>query len=205
MPRYIVERIFPAGHQGLAVRDAVIRSDTDAGVTWVHSYVSDDRERTFCLYDAPNPEAIRRAAERNSLPVERITRVSVLEPYFYAPSARPPLIGPSPDEGGAGIADRPTHRSRAKRPTERSNRMAKFMDVHSGFIGVTGDQLREAHDRDLAIEKDEGVHFERAWLDSDSGKVFCLATGPSKESVMRIHERAGHPTAEVYEINVEVI
>ena len=82
--------------------------------------------------------------------------------------------------------------------------MPKFMDVHSGFTGVTGDQLREAHDRDLAIEKDEGVHFERAWLDSDSGKVFCLATGPSKESVMRIHERAGHPTAEVYEINVEV-
>ena len=56
--------------------------------------------------------------------------------------------------------------------------MAKFMDVHDGFFGVTGDQLREAHDRDLAIEKDEGVHFERAWLDPEAGKVFCLATGP---------------------------
>ncbi|MGI8878459.1 MAG: nickel-binding protein, partial [Candidatus Limnocylindria bacterium] len=52
--------------------------------------------------------------------------------------------------------------------------MAKFMDVHSGFVGVTEKQLQEAHDRDLAIEKDEGVHFERAWLDPDSGKVFCL-------------------------------
>lgn len=82
--------------------------------------------------------------------------------------------------------------------------MATFMDVHSGFFGVTGDQLREAHDRDLAIESDEDVHFERAWMDSDSGKVFCLASGPSKEAVMRIHERAGHPTPEVYEINVEV-
>ena len=82
--------------------------------------------------------------------------------------------------------------------------MSTFMDVHSGFVGVTAQQLKEAHERDLAIEKDEGVHFERAWLDSNSGKVFCLATGPSKESVMRIHERAGHPTAEVYEINVEV-
>jgi hypothetical protein len=82
--------------------------------------------------------------------------------------------------------------------------MAKFMDVHSGFIGVTAQQLREAHDRDLAIEGDEGVHFERAWLDPERGKVFCLATGPTREAVMRVHERAGHATAEVYELQVEV-
>lgn len=82
--------------------------------------------------------------------------------------------------------------------------MAQFMDVHSGFYGVTADQLREAHDRDLAIEGREGVHFERAWLDPVQGKVFCLATGPSKEAVMRVHEGAGHPTTEVYELTVEV-
>jgi hypothetical protein len=82
--------------------------------------------------------------------------------------------------------------------------MAKFMDVHSGFVGVTAQQLEEAHGRDLAIEADEGVHFERAWLDPEAGKVFCLATGPSKEAVMRIHERAGHPTGEVYELPIEV-
>ncbi|HET7473251.1 MAG TPA: SCO4226 family nickel-binding protein [Candidatus Limnocylindrales bacterium] len=82
--------------------------------------------------------------------------------------------------------------------------MATFMDVHSGFVGVTRQQLQEAHERDLAIEKDEGVDFERAWLDPRSGKVFCLATGPSKEAVMRIHKRAGHPTAEVYELPIEV-
>ena len=82
--------------------------------------------------------------------------------------------------------------------------MAKFMDVHSGFFGVTQAQLQEAHDRDLAIQADEGVVFERAWLDPESGKVFCLATGPSREAVMRIHERAGHPTPEVYELPIEV-
>jgi len=82
--------------------------------------------------------------------------------------------------------------------------VAKFMDVHSGFVGVTARQLEEAHGRDLAIEADEGVHFERAWLDPEAGKVFCLATGPSKEAVMRIHERAGHPTGEVYELPIEV-
>lgn len=82
--------------------------------------------------------------------------------------------------------------------------MAKYMDVHSGFFGVTADQLRDAHEADLAIEGEEGVHFERAWLDPEAGKVFCLATGPSREAVMRIHERAGHPTAEVYEVPIEV-
>ncbi len=82
--------------------------------------------------------------------------------------------------------------------------MARFMDVHSGFVGVTAQQLKEAHERDLAIEVEEGMHFERAWLDPESGKVFCLSTGPSKEALMRVHERAGHPTAEVYEIPVEV-
>jgi hypothetical protein len=78
------------------------------------------------------------------------------------------------------------------------------MDVHSGFVGVTARQLKEAHDRDLAIEGEEGVHFERAWLDAETVKVFCISVGPTKESVMRVHERAGHPTAEVYQISAEV-
>ncbi len=82
--------------------------------------------------------------------------------------------------------------------------MAKFMDVHSGFYGVSAQQLAEAHQRDLEIEADEDVHFVQAWLDPDAGKVFCLATGPSKEAVMRIHSRAGHPTTEVYALPIEV-
>lgn len=82
--------------------------------------------------------------------------------------------------------------------------MPRFMDVHSGFHGVTAAQLEEAHRRDLAIEADEGVHFERAWLDPEAGKVFCLSNGPSREAIMRVHERAGHPTGEVYQLTVEV-
>jgi hypothetical protein len=83
--------------------------------------------------------------------------------------------------------------------------MAKFMDVHSGFTGVTEEQLQEAHQRDLDIEAAEGVHFERAWLDPESGVVFCLSSGPSKEAVRRVHEKAGHPADEIYELPVEVI
>jgi len=82
--------------------------------------------------------------------------------------------------------------------------MAQFMDVHTGFVGVTGEQLVDAHNRDLAIEASEGVHFERAWLDTVEGMVFCLSTGPSREAVMRVHEQAGHPTTQVFEVSAEV-
>ena len=56
------------------------------GVTWIHSYVSDDGTKTFCVYDAPTPEAIRKTAARNELPVDHITQIRVLDPYFYVGS-----------------------------------------------------------------------------------------------------------------------
>src|SRR5687768_4273677 len=89
MPRYLVERTFPeglaipmtdAGAQGCL---AVVAANAEDGVTWIHSYVTPDRKRTFCVYDAPTPEAIRRAAACNKLPVQQITEVRVLDPYFY--------------------------------------------------------------------------------------------------------------------------
>lgn len=75
--------------------------------------------------------------------------------------------------------------------------MPKFMDVHSSFFNVTEEQLAAAYQADLDIEAEEGVHFERAWLDPVAGKVFCLAPGPDKDAVLRIHSRAGHPTDEI--------
>ena len=89
MPRYMVERSFPDGlnipmnTDGAQACCGVVERNAGEGVTWVHSYVSADKKKTFCVYDAPTPEAIRRAAQRNSLPVDRITEVSVLDPYFY--------------------------------------------------------------------------------------------------------------------------
>ncbi len=92
MPRYMVERSFP---QGLAIpmnddgRKAVagvIATNAEHGVTWVHPYVNPDRTQTFCVYDAPSPEAIQTVATCNGLPVGRITQVSVLDPYFYTAS-----------------------------------------------------------------------------------------------------------------------
>jgi hypothetical protein len=88
MPRYLVERTFtgglaiPANSEGALICLGVVGNNTIDTVTWIHSYVTQDKRRTFCVYDAPSPEAIRSAAQRNQLPVDRITEVSVLDPYF---------------------------------------------------------------------------------------------------------------------------
>lgn len=89
MPRYMVERNFPdtlqlaPNAEGLKICDTVISNNTPEQVTWIHSYVSDDKTKTYCIYDAPTPEAIRIVADRNGLPVDRITEVRVLDPYFH--------------------------------------------------------------------------------------------------------------------------
>jgi len=89
MPRYVIERDFPDGlivpvdSGGAAAMLGVVDRNAEREVTWVHSYVSDDKKKTFCVYDGPNPEAIRNVATKNSLPVNRITEVRVLDPYFY--------------------------------------------------------------------------------------------------------------------------
>lgn len=89
MPRYMVERTFPDGLEipqnaaGADIVRQVVENNAVEGVTWVHSYVSDDRVKTFCIYDGPTPEAIRAVAGKNGLPIDGITAVSVLNPYFY--------------------------------------------------------------------------------------------------------------------------
>jgi hypothetical protein len=89
MPRYIVERTFPDGlhvpvtEEGASACLGIVERNAHGGVTWLHSYVSDDKQTTYCVYDGPDPEAIRNVAQCNGLPVDRITKVSVLDPYFY--------------------------------------------------------------------------------------------------------------------------
>jgi hypothetical protein len=89
MPRYMIERTFPEGlhipvsNDGAQICLNVVENNSEDGVTWVHSYVSSDKEKTFCIYDGPSPEAVRRVAKQNNLPVDRITEVRVLDPYFY--------------------------------------------------------------------------------------------------------------------------
>ncbi len=89
MPRFLVERTFASGLQ-IPVTDAgaeaclsVAEANATEHVTWVHSYVTSDRCKTYCVYDGPDAASIRRAAEKNGLPVDSVTEVRVLDPYFY--------------------------------------------------------------------------------------------------------------------------
>jgi hypothetical protein len=90
MPRYLVHRTFPDGLHiptdkgGSTTLSKVVEGNAGHGVTWVHSYVTPDKHTTYCIYDGPSPDAVRAAAETNGLPVDDITEVSVLDPYFYA-------------------------------------------------------------------------------------------------------------------------
>ena len=89
MARFMVERTFPDGleipmtDQGAEACLSVVGTNAELGVTWVHSYVTGDHRKTFCIYDAPDEKAIREAARLNQLPADTITPVSVLDPYFY--------------------------------------------------------------------------------------------------------------------------
>jgi hypothetical protein len=91
VPRYLIERTFedtlaiPMNDVGRRFAGMVIKNNAAAGVTWIHSYVTADRKQSFCVYDAPTPQALRDAATRNELPIGRITEVNVLNPYFYLP------------------------------------------------------------------------------------------------------------------------
>lgn len=89
MPRYLIMRSFeeglniPVNEKGADECEKITMNNLLDEVTWIHSYVTNDRKQTFCLYEAPSPEAVRRAARRNNLPIDQIIEVSVLDPYFY--------------------------------------------------------------------------------------------------------------------------
>ncbi len=89
MKRFLVERSFPNGlnipinEEGSKMCLSVVSKNAEDNVTWIHSYVTKDKKKTFCIYDAPSEEAIRKSAKINGLPVDNIVEVSVLDPYFY--------------------------------------------------------------------------------------------------------------------------
>ena len=86
MPRYLIERKFA---ERLDVTkdsaNAVIRINDEEGVKWLFSFLSADKMRTYCLYEAPSAEAIRIAARRNNLPADAIIEIdSELRPEMFA-------------------------------------------------------------------------------------------------------------------------
>jgi Nickel responsive protein SCO4226-like len=77
MPRYVDEREF--AEQLNLTKDGVEKVNLindQEGVQWIFSFLSADKKKTYCLYEAPNPEAIRAAARRNNVPADKIIEIS---------------------------------------------------------------------------------------------------------------------------------
>ena len=56
--------------------------NSDEGVRWLFSFLSADRRRTYCLYEAPSPDAILAAAQRANVPADAVVEVSAATPQF---------------------------------------------------------------------------------------------------------------------------
>lgn len=85
MPLYVIERNF--AEQLEVTRDAAagVKLINDAvGVNWLFSFLSADKRKTYCLYEASSPEVIREAARRANIPADVITEVSELRPEAFA-------------------------------------------------------------------------------------------------------------------------
>jgi hypothetical protein len=81
MPLYVIERNFAEQLDPDELDYAGIQLvNDDVGVRWVYSFLSADRKKTYCLYEAPNPEAIREAARRNGIPADVIVAVEQFSP-----------------------------------------------------------------------------------------------------------------------------
>lgn len=85
MPRFIIERNF--AEQLAPTRDGtatIIQVNADVGVHWLFSFLSADKKKTYCLYEAPSAEAIREAARRLNLPADEIIDIdSELRPEQF--------------------------------------------------------------------------------------------------------------------------
>jgi Protein of unknown function (DUF4242) len=85
MPLYVVERAF-AEQLELTREDVRLIEDAngDEGVRWLFSFLSADRRRSYCLYEAPSPDAIVAAARRAGIPADVVVEVSRISADMFA-------------------------------------------------------------------------------------------------------------------------
>ena len=81
MPMYVIERNFAEQLDNVALdREGIKLVNDDVGIRWIYSFLSADKKKTYCLYEAPNPEAIREAAARLGIPADVIVAVEQIGP-----------------------------------------------------------------------------------------------------------------------------
>lgn len=68
--------------------------------------------------------------------------------------------------------------------------MPIYMDVHKDLGDVTEQDIKNAHERDLALQDKHGVQFLTFWFNSPGGDAFCLVDAPSKEAAIAVHKES---------------
>jgi hypothetical protein len=85
MPRFLIERNFAERLQVTKeVADAVTRINDEEGVKWLFSFLSPDKRKTYCLYEASSADAIRAAARKANLPADVVIEVEEVRPEMFA-------------------------------------------------------------------------------------------------------------------------
>ena len=94
MPLYLIERNFAEQlNLNSDAATAVSQVNADAGIQWLFSFLSADKKKTYCLYEAPNPEAIRSAAKKLNLPADVIVELGDQRINPNSPTAMSPTRG----------------------------------------------------------------------------------------------------------------
>jgi len=84
MPLFLIERNFAEQLElTKEAADAVKLINDGLGVNWLFSFLSADKKKTYCLYEAPSAELVREAAQRANIPADVVIEVSELRPEAY--------------------------------------------------------------------------------------------------------------------------
>ena len=85
MPRFLIERNYAERLEVTKeAADTVTRINNEEGVKWLFSFLSPDKRKTYCLYEAPNADAIRAAARKANIPADVVIEVEELRPEMFA-------------------------------------------------------------------------------------------------------------------------
>ncbi|MCH8281831.1 MAG: DUF4242 domain-containing protein [Chloroflexi bacterium] len=85
MPMFLIERNFAEQLQfDKEIVDHIVEVNTDMGVNWLFSFLSADKKKTYCLYEAPNAESIRENASRLGLPADVVVEVTDVNAAMFA-------------------------------------------------------------------------------------------------------------------------
>jgi hypothetical protein len=85
MPLYLIERNYAEVIERNRDHIAnVMRVNTDVNIRWLVSFLSVDKKKGYCLYEAPDAEAIREAARRLNIPADVILEVDQLQPEMFS-------------------------------------------------------------------------------------------------------------------------